>query len=138
MLSPDKRTLLVSTNQDDVDRRHIWAVAAAGGEAPKALSHGDTIEWTPVITGNGADVLCLGANAVTPPLVYRLKQGQRTLITKDALPKDFPTAQLVAPKQVMFKIAGRAYRFTASSFSRRTGPSPGQALFSPTADRSGR
>ena len=95
--------MLVSSNQEDVDSRHIWTVAAAGGEAPRPLFHGETIEWAPVVTGDGHDTLCLGATAVTPPLVYRLNQGQRTLITKDALPKDFPSAQMVVPRQVIFK-----------------------------------
>ena len=104
-LSPDKRTVLASTNQDDVDRRHIWSVPVAGGSAPKALSHGDTLEWAPVFTGDGRDVICLGATAVTPPMVYRLDDGHRTLITKDALPKNFPSAQLVVPKQVTFTSA---------------------------------
>jgi dipeptidyl aminopeptidase/acylaminoacyl peptidase len=104
-LSPDKRSVLLSSNEDDVDRRHTWKVSVAGGSAPEALAKGDTIEWSPVATGDGKELVCLGSSAVTPGLVYRLSGGARELITKDALPKDFPAAQLVIPKQVILKAA---------------------------------
>jgi Tol biopolymer transport system component len=35
-LSADKRSVLYSSNQNDVDRRHIWRVNAAGGESASA------------------------------------------------------------------------------------------------------
>jgi dipeptidyl aminopeptidase/acylaminoacyl peptidase len=104
-LSPDKRSVLLSSNEDDIDRRHTWKVPVAGGSAPEALAKGDTIEWSPVATGDGKELVCLGSSAVTPGLVYRLSGGARELITKDALPKDFPAAQLVIPKQVILKAA---------------------------------
>src|SRR5881398_2130899 len=37
VLSADKRTVLYTSNQNDVDRRHVWRVAAGGG-APEALT----------------------------------------------------------------------------------------------------
>ena len=52
MLSADKRSILYTSNQNDVDRRHIWRVGATGGE-PKALTSGETIEWNPVETSDG-------------------------------------------------------------------------------------
>ena len=102
-LNTDKRSVFVTSNESDVDRRHIWAVPVTGGEAPRVLAHGDTIEWMPVETGDGKAVFCLGSTAVTPGLVYRLAGGQRELITRNALPKDFPSADLVVPTQVVFK-----------------------------------
>jgi len=102
-LSADKRSVLLSSNAEDVDRRHIWKVSAAGGAAPEALALDETIEWSPVATADGKSVVCLGSTARTPGLVYRLANHARELITKDALPKDFPSAQLVEPKQVVFK-----------------------------------
>lgn len=99
----DGRSLIVySSNQDDVDRRHIWAVDAKGGASPRALTKGDTNEWAPTTTS--ADrVFCLGSSATTPALPYRIGASGRDLIAKDALPKDFPSVQLVVPKQVTFK-----------------------------------
>ena len=104
-LTPDKRSVLITSNQDDVDRRHTWKVAVAGGAAPVALAMGDTIEWSPVMTGDGKETLCLGSTAITPALVYKLDHGRRDLITQHALPVDFPSAALVHPKQVIFKSA---------------------------------
>jgi dipeptidyl aminopeptidase/acylaminoacyl peptidase len=93
--------IVYSSNQDDVDRRHIWKVNVAGGSRPQALTKGDTVEWIPVIAGER--VFCLGSSATTPALPYRIASTGRELIAKDALPKDFPSAQLVVPKQVTFQ-----------------------------------
>ena len=93
--------IVYSSNQDDVDRRHIWRVDVGGGSPPRALTKGDTIEWLPVLSGD--HVFCLGSSATTPALPYRITNSGRELLAKDALPKDFPSAQLVVPKQVTFK-----------------------------------
>src|SRR5208282_5815276 len=54
-LSADRRELLYSSNQDDVDRRHIWRVAVSGGTPSPALgSLGQGIEWEPEDAGGGA------------------------------------------------------------------------------------
>ena len=100
-LTPDRQTVIYTSNQNDVDRRHIWSVPAAGG-TPKALSSGETIEWTPVVTGDGKIVTCLGSSATTPAMPYHLNGTRREMIASDTLPKDFPSAQLVVPKQVIF------------------------------------
>jgi len=102
-LSADGKQILFSSNQGDIDRRHLWRVSVSGGEPQTALTQGETIEWTPVETGDGKSILCLGSTAITPALVYQVANGKRELVTKNALPKDFPTDQLVVPKQVIFK-----------------------------------
>ena len=101
-LSADKRTILYTSNQNDVDRRHIWRVSATGGD-PQALTSGETIEWNPVQTSDGKTVLCLGSTATSPSMPYRVTPAGRELIAKNAVPPEFPEAQLVAPKQVVFK-----------------------------------
>ena len=102
VLTSDHRAVLLSSNENDVDRRHIWRVPVSGG-APVALATGDTIEWAPVETGDSKQIVSLGSSATTPGLVYKLEGGRRSLLTKDALPSDFPSAQLVVPKQVILK-----------------------------------
>lgn len=107
-LSADRTSLLLASNQADTDRRHIWQVPVIGGKAPQPISwtqapNTDSIEWSPIQTGDGQTIACLGSSATSPALVYRLGSGSRQLITKDALPAGFPTAQLVTPKQVLFK-----------------------------------
>ena len=101
-LSADKRSILFTSNQNDIDRRHIWRVSATGGE-PEPLTRGETIEWNPVETSDGKTVLCLGSTATSPAMPYRLTSSGRELIAKNAIPADFPEAQLVTPKQVVFK-----------------------------------
>jgi len=102
VLSADKRSVLYTSNQNDIDRRHIWRVSATGGE-PKALTSGETIEWNPVETSDGKTVLCLGSSATSPAMPYRLTSSGRELLAKNLLPTDFPEAELITPKQVVFK-----------------------------------
>ncbi|HEV2489932.1 MAG TPA: prolyl oligopeptidase family serine peptidase [Candidatus Acidoferrales bacterium] len=103
-LSWDGKTVLYSSNENDVDRRHIWRVSVAGGKQ-EALTTGDTIEWTPVQTGDGAFTLCLGSSATTPAMPYRITDTGRAMIAREELPGDFPSNDLVTPKQVIFRSA---------------------------------
>jgi dipeptidyl aminopeptidase/acylaminoacyl peptidase len=106
-LSTDKAAVIYSSNQagndaHDVDRRHLWRVSAQGG-TPQAITHGETMEWTPLeIAGK---VVCLGSTATSPAMPYVVTAVSREMIAKSALPADFPSSQLVTPKQVIFKAA---------------------------------
>ncbi|MGA9713160.1 MAG: prolyl oligopeptidase family serine peptidase, partial [Candidatus Sulfotelmatobacter sp.] len=102
-LSADKASIIYSSNQEDVDRRHLWRVAAAGGTPQQALTAGETIEWSPVQTGDGKNILCLGSTATSPAMPYEVTARGREMIARQALPSDFPSASLVTPKQVIFK-----------------------------------
>lgn len=102
-ISADKKTVIYSSNQGDVDRRHVWSVSVAGGSAPQALTSGETIEWTPVETGDGKSVLCLGSTATSPAMPYEITSRGRQMLAKEALPSEFPSASLITPKQVIFK-----------------------------------
>jgi dipeptidyl aminopeptidase/acylaminoacyl peptidase len=101
-LSADKAWVIYSSNQNDVDRRHLWRVAAAGG-TPEALTTGETIEWSPVQTGDGKSIFCLGSTATSPAMPYEVAARGREMIAQQALPTDFPSASLVTPKQVIFQ-----------------------------------
>jgi dipeptidyl aminopeptidase/acylaminoacyl peptidase len=101
-LSADGASVLYTSNQDDVDRRHIWRVAIEGGK-PQSLTHGETMEWTPVEVASGQAVVCLGSTATSPAMPYRVTAKGRQMIAASALPADFPSGQLVTPKQVIFK-----------------------------------
>jgi len=100
--SPDLKSVLFSSNQNDVDRRHLWRVALPDGK-PQPLTQGETIEWTPVETGQGNYVVCLGSSATSPAMPYRVGAKGREMLAASELPKDFPSAQLVVPKQVVFR-----------------------------------
>jgi dipeptidyl aminopeptidase/acylaminoacyl peptidase len=101
-LSADKTSVIYSSNQDDVDRRHLWRVAVAGGAPQRALSSGETMEWSPVETGDGKHILCLGSTATSPAMPYELMAQGRQIIAKQTL-SDFPSSSLVTPKQIIFQ-----------------------------------
>ncbi len=101
-LSADKTSFIYSSNQNDVDRRHLWRVAAAGAVSPQALTGGETIEWSPVQTGDGTSIVCLGSTATSPAMPYAVTEKGREMIAKQALPADFPSDSLVTPKQIIF------------------------------------
>ena len=102
-LSADKAWVIYSSNQNDVDRRHLWRVAASGGTPQQALTSGETMEWSPVQTGDGKSILCLGSTATSPAMPYEVTGQDRVMIAEQALPRDFPSASLVTPKEVIFQ-----------------------------------
>jgi dipeptidyl aminopeptidase/acylaminoacyl peptidase len=106
-LSADGQSVIYTSNQvqsdpDDVDRRHLWRVAAAGGAPPAPLTSGTSLEWSPGETGDGRFVVCLGAGARTPAMPYYLANGGRQMIARSAIASDFPEQQLVEPRDVTF------------------------------------
>ncbi|MGA8341731.1 MAG: prolyl oligopeptidase family serine peptidase [Candidatus Sulfotelmatobacter sp.] len=102
-LSTDKAWVIYSSNQADVDRRHLWRAAATGGTPQQALTSGETMEWSPVQTGDGKSILCLGSTATSPAMPYEVTSKGREMIAQQALPSDFPSAALVTPRQVIFQ-----------------------------------
>src|SRR5207249_9749052 len=76
-LSADKQWVIYTSNQDDVDRRHLWRVAVAGGSPQQTLTKGETMEWSPVQTGDGKNLLCLGSTATVPAMPYLVTAGGR-------------------------------------------------------------
>ena len=63
-VSPDGRFLYYATNAGDIERRHVWKVATAGGAA-EALTKGETIETYPAALASGR-VAVLGGDAKRP------------------------------------------------------------------------
>ena len=101
-LSVDRNNVIYSSNQDDVDRRHLWKVSVEGGN-PVAVTRGETMEWSPLeVAGK---IVCLGSTATSPAMPYVITPQGRDMIAKGALPADFPSSQLVTPKPVIFKAA---------------------------------
>jgi dipeptidyl aminopeptidase/acylaminoacyl peptidase len=99
----DKAWVIYSSNQDDRDRRHLWRVPVSGATPQQALTDGETMEWSPVQTGDGKSILCLGSTATSPAMPYEVTAKGRTMIAAQALPSDFPSSSLVKPKQVIFQ-----------------------------------
>ena len=100
-MSRDGRSVIYSSNQDDIDRRHLWRVRIEGGK-PEVLSKGETMEWSAAEMADGRTVVCLGSTATSPAMPYHLTPSGREMMAASGLPAEFPAAQLVVPKQVIF------------------------------------
>jgi dipeptidyl aminopeptidase/acylaminoacyl peptidase len=101
--SLDGSHLIYTSNQDDIDRRHIWSVSFAGG-TPTQLTSGSHDQWAPVATRNG--LAYVDAGYALPPRVY-LHDGKaaRLLAGGPVLPANYPATQMLEPQLVRFKAA---------------------------------
>jgi dipeptidyl aminopeptidase/acylaminoacyl peptidase len=137
-LTPDKKAVLYTSNEGDVDRRHIWQVNAWGRDpgfgsvAPqqaKQYVKGNTIEWNPIMLADGKTAVCLGSSATSPAMPYYITEKGREMIAATVLPKDFPSAQLVEPQPVTFQ-SGDGLEIHGQLFipRNRVQSSPGPAL----------
>jgi dipeptidyl aminopeptidase/acylaminoacyl peptidase len=105
-LSPDKSFIVFSANKDDIDRRHLWRVSVNGG-APQPISKGDGIEMSPVLFDNGRQIAFFHSTARDPFMPYTISLDGSNMkpLAPQAVPRDFPSSQLVVPEQVIFKAA---------------------------------
>jgi dipeptidyl aminopeptidase/acylaminoacyl peptidase len=102
-LAPGSRDVIFSSNQGDIDRRHVWKVAAAGG-TPAAITAGQAIECKPVATSDGA-VAFLHADAAHP-MRPAIRMGSEIRdLDPAAIPADFPLQHMVTPQAVVFSSA---------------------------------
>jgi dipeptidyl aminopeptidase/acylaminoacyl peptidase len=103
-LTPDRRAIIYSSNCGDIDRRHLWRVRVAEGQ-PEPVTGGESIEWSPAVTGDGASLVFLGSDARQPamPRVMPVAGGPSRMLAAAELPPDFPSSKLVVPQQVVFK-----------------------------------
>jgi dipeptidyl aminopeptidase/acylaminoacyl peptidase len=99
----DEGRVYVTCNRDDIDRRHIWSVGADGGM--KAVTDGDSIEWSPVPLVEGGALAYVGSSATSPAQVFVRSQsdGNARKVAPEALPESFPSGELVTPQQVIFE-----------------------------------
>jgi dipeptidyl aminopeptidase/acylaminoacyl peptidase len=111
-LTPDKKDILYTSNLDDVERRHIERAGGLQGFDPNTKLHrhrtlepllGKTIEWHPIMLADGKTIVCFGSSAISPAMPYYLTDKGRQMIAASALPKNFPSDQLVEPQTVTFK-----------------------------------
>ena len=105
VFAEDRSTLTFSSNQGDIDRRHVWQVAADGAPNLRQLTNGEGIEVSPAITASGM-VAVLHSDPRIPmhPSVVSAK-GELRDLAPELVPRDFPAAKLVAPQQVIFSAA---------------------------------
>jgi dipeptidyl aminopeptidase/acylaminoacyl peptidase len=109
-LTADKQSVLYTSNGNDIERRHIWLAYPQAFDSTdktfllmRPLTSGKTIEWHPLMLADGKTVVCIGSTAISPAMPYRITDKGREMIAASALPKDFPSAQLVEPQTVTFR-----------------------------------
>jgi dipeptidyl aminopeptidase/acylaminoacyl peptidase len=97
-LTPDRKTVVFSSNQDDLDRRHVWRVSPGGGQAAR-LTPGSGIEWSPAALANDR-VALLHSDAKMPARAAVLE----TSAIRDFVPSTFAPA-FVEPQPVIYQAA---------------------------------
>ena len=107
-MSADRKSMLFAGNAgnevENIDRRHIMMVPVDRAE-PVIMTPGEGLEWTPFTTGDNKYLVYISATAQRPPLptVQGFPSGDPKVLAQDRVPADFPAAQLVTPKMVVFK-----------------------------------
>lgn len=104
-LSPDRRELVFNSNENDIDRRHLWKESVTASR-PEPVTRGDGIEWSPVVTAKDRTILLLHSDARLPARPAILESSGRIRdLAPGAIPKDFPAREMVAPQPVMVSAA---------------------------------
>uniref|UniRef100_UPI003593588C S9 family peptidase n=1 Tax=Aquiflexum sp. TaxID=1872584 RepID=UPI003593588C len=125
-LSQDGSYLVFSANtgpeEEDIDRRHICMVQISGGEM-ELLTKGKGIEAIPIVLSDNDHVAFLSSTAQRPllPAISRKSSGEIRLIGQNLIPPDFPSIDLVTPKQIKFKTSD-GFTVHGQLFEKEGGP----------------
>jgi dipeptidyl aminopeptidase/acylaminoacyl peptidase len=102
-VTPDHSRVVYSSNLGDIDRRHLWEVPIAGGQA-KPLTEGLSVEDYPVV-GSDGHVVGLHSDGKNPMRPVSVDAGHMRDLAPAAMPADFPASKMVDPRQVIFTAA---------------------------------
>jgi len=108
--SPDRKMIVYSSNQQDIDRRHIWKIDAVSGRLTE-LTRGEGIEMFPAVSGDGESIVVLHSDVrvpIRPALVQadgKLQDYKLQDLAPQAVPSSFPASSFVVPQQVIFSAA---------------------------------
>jgi dipeptidyl aminopeptidase/acylaminoacyl peptidase len=102
--SHNTHELVFSSNQGDIDRRHLWRVAVDHPGATR-ISSGQGLEWSPVATSDLGDIAYLHSDFREPARAAIVSPSGTKDLAPDTIPADFPAAQLVPPQPVMISAA---------------------------------
>lgn len=98
--SADRTQLLISSNQDDIDRMHVWSVDVAHGQVSR-LGDDHAIESLPQITPSG-DLYAFQSDGDQPLHPVVLNGGKWQPVAPDQIPSTFPSSKLVTPQSITF------------------------------------
>jgi len=98
--SADSRWLYYTSNLGDQDRRHLWRVPVAGGQAEQ-LTRGPLIETVLAIPGSGQYIAALQSGPRQPVSVAVFSAaGTQGRVIGPPLPAEFPASKHVIPESV--------------------------------------
>jgi dipeptidyl aminopeptidase/acylaminoacyl peptidase len=124
-VAPDRESVVFSANTGpapgDDDRRHLFSLISGSGitefrdrasgqtvaiarDAVSQFTYGASSETGPVALENGA-VVFNRATAQQPLIVTLVSKSGQHVLDANLLPADFPSTQLVTPKEASFKAA---------------------------------
>ena len=83
-LTPDKTAAFYTSNQNDEERRHVFKIPLGAAEIVNGkaigvnvpITHGDTIEWHPLMLADGKTIVSFGSTATSPAMPYRLDRKE--------------------------------------------------------------
>lgn len=101
--APDRKSVLFSSNQGDIDRRDVWRVSPDA--APQPVTSGPAIEWSPAPLADG-QVAYLRADARRPgqPVIQNGSATAREM-APGSIPASYPASALVEPEAVTITAA---------------------------------
>ncbi len=95
----DGNALLYTSNEGDLDSRHVWSVPFAGGDR-KRMTGGSTNQWSPVALADGR-LAYVDASYATPGTVT-LGGSIPTALLAAPMPPEYPASALVRPTSIVF------------------------------------
>ena len=106
-LSADGKMLVFDSNQNDIDRRHVWKIGFGEGSkrAAEALTSGSGLETQPVVASDGSTVAVLRSDVHAPIRAAVVRDGKIADVAPQAIPAGFPGEHFVTPQQVIFAAA---------------------------------
>ncbi len=120
VLARDGRSLLITSNQDDIDSRHVWEVHPGGAPSQvKRVTSEKGIQWSPTPLQDG--IAFIASDSRSPAQPYIRTGGSERLLAEGTVPADFPESQLVQPEVVVFaasdglQIHGQLFRPAAAA-----------------------
>jgi dipeptidyl aminopeptidase/acylaminoacyl peptidase len=100
-LSPDGSEVVFSSNQGDIDRRHLWRVSVSSGPA-RPIGSGTGLEWSPAASEDGRAIAFFSSDARRPAqAMVKIGEAAPKALAPDTLPSAFPLNALVEPEPVL-------------------------------------
>jgi len=108
-ISSDGKTFYYCTNAKDIERRHIWAVPAGGGD-PKQVTTGTGIETWPVPLASGKQLATISASWNMPNSVgvWEMAASTQKIVFPTSRP-GFPMDAHVEPQLIITHPADKAF-----------------------------